>query len=172
MFSIIYEPVVLEGLKSYNNDVKYGYVQRELTNDEVEYLKLFEEEIEVRLKYRNQMRRWEILWDVRNFEKFSSRFEDNNEGSDIAGWDMDSQDITEILGMRYALNVKSLIFRDLVYSHIFLIDAAPLIHYCCSYTFNDKQLILLGDEHRKLNAVKIYFEAVICQYSFNMVEEA
>ncbi|GJS41174.1 retrovirus-related pol polyprotein from transposon TNT 1-94 [Tanacetum coccineum] len=90
MFSIIYEPVhgiiyknskkekrvmrhseihkfcdatlirVLEGLKSYNNDVKYGYVQRELTNDEVEYLKLFEEEIEVRLKYRNQMRRWEI----------------------------------------------------------------------------------------------------------------
>ncbi|GJX28125.1 hypothetical protein Tco_0236204 [Tanacetum coccineum] len=87
MFSIIYEPVhgiiynnskkekrvmrhseihkfcdatlirVLKGLKSYNNDVKYGYVQRELTNDEVEYLKLFEEEIKVRLKYRNQMRR-------------------------------------------------------------------------------------------------------------------
>ncbi|GJV60777.1 hypothetical protein Tco_1466877 [Tanacetum coccineum] len=51
---------VLEGLKSYNNDVKYGYVQRELTKDEVEYLKLFEEEIEVRLKYRNQMRRWEM----------------------------------------------------------------------------------------------------------------
>ncbi|GJX26094.1 hypothetical protein Tco_0232390 [Tanacetum coccineum] len=77
MFSIIYEPVhgiiyknskkekrvmrhseihkfcdatlirVLEGLKSFNNDVKYGYVKRELTNDEVEYLKLFEEEIEV-----------------------------------------------------------------------------------------------------------------------------
>ncbi|GJU43572.1 retrovirus-related pol polyprotein from transposon TNT 1-94 [Tanacetum coccineum] len=39
--------IVLEGLKSYNNDIKYGYVQRELTNDEVEYLKLFEEEIEV-----------------------------------------------------------------------------------------------------------------------------
>ncbi|GKB16047.1 hypothetical protein Tco_0849970 [Tanacetum coccineum] len=52
--------IVLEGLKSYNNDVKYGYVQRELINDEVEYLKLFEEEIEVRLKYRNQMRRWEM----------------------------------------------------------------------------------------------------------------
>ncbi|GJX82500.1 hypothetical protein Tco_0331981 [Tanacetum coccineum] len=90
MFSIIYEPVhgiiyknskkekrvmrhseihkfcdatlnrVLEGLKSYNNDVKYGYVQRELTNDEVKCLKLFEEEIEVRLKHRNQMRRWEM----------------------------------------------------------------------------------------------------------------
>ncbi|GJR54010.1 retrovirus-related pol polyprotein from transposon TNT 1-94 [Tanacetum coccineum] len=84
MFSIIYEPVhgiiyknskkekrvmrhleihkfcdatlnkVLEGLKSYNNDVKYGYVQRELTNDEVEYLKLFEEEIEVRLKHHKE----------------------------------------------------------------------------------------------------------------------
>ncbi|GJQ94612.1 hypothetical protein Tco_0005751 [Tanacetum coccineum] len=90
MFSIIYEPVhgiiyknskkekrvmrhseihkfcdatlnrVLEGLRSFNNDVKYGYIQRDLTNDEVEYLKLFEEEIEVRLKYRNQMRRWEM----------------------------------------------------------------------------------------------------------------
>ncbi|GKC22056.1 hypothetical protein Tco_1024206 [Tanacetum coccineum] len=52
--------IVLERLKSYNNDVKYGYVQRELTNDEVKYLKLFEEDIEVRLKYRNQMRRWEM----------------------------------------------------------------------------------------------------------------
>ncbi|GKA61996.1 hypothetical protein Tco_0761515 [Tanacetum coccineum] len=76
MFSIIYEPVhgimyknskkekrvmrhseihnfcdatlnrVLEGLRSYNNNVKYGYIQRDLTNEEVEYLKLFEEEIE------------------------------------------------------------------------------------------------------------------------------
>ncbi|GJU78366.1 hypothetical protein Tco_1275436 [Tanacetum coccineum] len=42
--------VFIKSLKSYNNDVKYGYVQRELTNDEVEYLKLFEEEIEVRLE--------------------------------------------------------------------------------------------------------------------------
>nr|GEW68218.1 hypothetical protein [Tanacetum cinerariifolium] len=41
---------VLEGLKSYNNDVKYSYIQRDLTKDEVEYLKLFEEEIEDRLK--------------------------------------------------------------------------------------------------------------------------
>ncbi|GJR58194.1 hypothetical protein Tco_1500356 [Tanacetum coccineum] len=52
--------IVLEGLRSFNNDVKYGYIQRDLTNDEVEYLKLFEEEIEVRLKYHNQMRRWEM----------------------------------------------------------------------------------------------------------------
>ncbi|GJV97486.1 hypothetical protein Tco_1549063 [Tanacetum coccineum] len=51
---------VLEGLKSYNNDVKYGYIQRDLTEDKVEYLKLFEKEIEVRLKYRNQMKRWEM----------------------------------------------------------------------------------------------------------------
>nr|GEY16101.1 putative reverse transcriptase domain-containing protein [Tanacetum cinerariifolium] len=41
---------VLEGLKSYNNDVKYGYIQRDLTKDDDEYLKLFEEEIEDRLK--------------------------------------------------------------------------------------------------------------------------
>ncbi|GJV60578.1 hypothetical protein Tco_1466678 [Tanacetum coccineum] len=91
MFSIIYEPVhgiiyknskkekrvmrhseihkfcdatlnrVLEGLKSYNNDVKYGYVQKDLTKDETEYLKLFEEEIEERLKHRRQMRRWEMF---------------------------------------------------------------------------------------------------------------
>ncbi|GJR50801.1 hypothetical protein Tco_1401322 [Tanacetum coccineum] len=90
MFSIIYEPVhgiiyknskkekrvmrhseihkfcdatlnrVLEGLKSYNNDVKYGYVQKDLTKDETEYLKLFEEEIEERLKHQRQMRRWEM----------------------------------------------------------------------------------------------------------------
>ncbi|GJS05555.1 hypothetical protein Tco_0322063 [Tanacetum coccineum] len=39
----------LEGLKSYYNDVKYCYVQKELTNDEFEFLKLFEEEFEVRL---------------------------------------------------------------------------------------------------------------------------
>ncbi|GKB33366.1 hypothetical protein Tco_0872767 [Tanacetum coccineum] len=33
---------VLEGLKSYNNDVKYGYVQKDLTKDEIELLKCFE----------------------------------------------------------------------------------------------------------------------------------
>nr|GEW26775.1 retrovirus-related Pol polyprotein from transposon TNT 1-94 [Tanacetum cinerariifolium] len=90
MFSIIYEPVhgiinknskkekrvmrysdihkvcdgtlnrVLEGLKSYNNDVKYDYIQKDLTKDKAEYLKLFEEETEVRFKYRKQMRRWEM----------------------------------------------------------------------------------------------------------------
>ncbi|GKC96008.1 hypothetical protein Tco_1161450, partial [Tanacetum coccineum] len=41
---------MLKGLKSYNNDVKYGYVQNELINDEVEFLKLFEEEIEIGIK--------------------------------------------------------------------------------------------------------------------------
>nr|GEX80934.1 hypothetical protein [Tanacetum cinerariifolium] len=48
---------VLEGLKIYNNDVRYGYNQRDPTKHEVEYLKLFEEDIEDRLKYRRQMRR-------------------------------------------------------------------------------------------------------------------
>ncbi|GJW57403.1 hypothetical protein Tco_0104134 [Tanacetum coccineum] len=51
---------VLEGLKSYNNDVKYGYVQKDLTKDKIEYLELFEDEIEERLKHQRQMRRWEM----------------------------------------------------------------------------------------------------------------
>nr|GEV06061.1 putative reverse transcriptase domain-containing protein [Tanacetum cinerariifolium] len=48
---------VLKGLKSYNNDVRYGYNQRDLTKDEVKYLKLFKEEIEDRWKYKRQIRR-------------------------------------------------------------------------------------------------------------------
>ncbi|GJX70198.1 hypothetical protein Tco_0307369 [Tanacetum coccineum] len=49
MFSIIYEPV--HGIIYKNN----------LTKDEAEYLKLFEEEIEERLKHRRQIRRWEVF---------------------------------------------------------------------------------------------------------------
>ncbi|GKA62321.1 hypothetical protein Tco_0761840 [Tanacetum coccineum] len=60
MFSIVSEPVVLEGLKSYNNDVKHKYVTQSLSNKYVEYLQLFMEEIEERLKHRDQMRRWEM----------------------------------------------------------------------------------------------------------------
>ncbi|GJV66762.1 hypothetical protein Tco_1482271 [Tanacetum coccineum] len=52
---------VLEGLKSYNNDVKYGYVTHNLSKKDVEYLQLFAEEIEERLKYHDQMRRWEMV---------------------------------------------------------------------------------------------------------------
>ncbi|GKE15356.1 retrovirus-related pol polyprotein from transposon TNT 1-94, partial [Tanacetum coccineum] len=94
MFSIIYEPLhgiiyknskkekwvmrhskiykfcdatlnrVLEGLKSYNNDVKYGYVQKDLTKDETEYLKLFEEEIEASKADENMgdVREWKTTW--------------------------------------------------------------------------------------------------------------
>ncbi|GJX77766.1 RNA-directed DNA polymerase, eukaryota [Tanacetum coccineum] len=64
VFSIISEPVVLEGLKSYNNDVKYGYVTHNLSKEDVEYLQLFAEEIEERFKFRDQMRRWEIEMDA------------------------------------------------------------------------------------------------------------
>ncbi|GJT40082.1 hypothetical protein Tco_0939947 [Tanacetum coccineum] len=53
------------GLKSYNNDIKYGYVQKDLTKGEVEYLKLFKEEIEERLKHHRQMRRWEMFMNGR-----------------------------------------------------------------------------------------------------------
>ncbi|GJU53103.1 hypothetical protein Tco_1226817 [Tanacetum coccineum] len=51
---------ILEGLKSYNNDVKHGYVTPSLSNEDAEYLQLFEEEIEERLKHRDQMRHWEM----------------------------------------------------------------------------------------------------------------
>ncbi|GJW31593.1 hypothetical protein Tco_0051625, partial [Tanacetum coccineum] len=47
---------VLEGLKSYNNDVKHGYITPSLSKEDAEYLHLFEEEIEERLKHRDQMR--------------------------------------------------------------------------------------------------------------------
>ncbi|GJV19526.1 retrovirus-related pol polyprotein from transposon TNT 1-94 [Tanacetum coccineum] len=60
VFSIVSEPRVLKGLKSYNNNVKHGYVTPSLSNEDVEYLQLFEEEIEERLKHRDQIRRWEI----------------------------------------------------------------------------------------------------------------
>ncbi|GJV19073.1 hypothetical protein Tco_1368093 [Tanacetum coccineum] len=36
---------VLKGLKSYNNDVKHGYVTPSLSKEDAEYLRLFEEEI-------------------------------------------------------------------------------------------------------------------------------
>ncbi|GJV93518.1 putative ribonuclease H-like domain-containing protein [Tanacetum coccineum] len=51
---------VMEGLKSYNNDVKYGYVSSSLSKEDAEYLQLFGEDIEVQLKYHDQMRHWEI----------------------------------------------------------------------------------------------------------------
>ncbi|GKD77674.1 hypothetical protein Tco_1340295 [Tanacetum coccineum] len=56
---------VLEGLKSYNNDVKHRYVTPSLSNKDVEYLQLFEEEIEERLKHRDQMRHWEMYMNGR-----------------------------------------------------------------------------------------------------------
>ncbi|GJS68709.1 hypothetical protein Tco_0683274 [Tanacetum coccineum] len=51
------------GIESYQQ--KYGYVQKDLTKEEAEYLKLFEEETEERLKHRRQMRRWEMFMNGR-----------------------------------------------------------------------------------------------------------
>ncbi|GKC69728.1 hypothetical protein Tco_1115611 [Tanacetum coccineum] len=59
--------LVFEGLKSYNNDVKYGYVKTSLSKEDAEYLQLFEEEIKEQLKHRDQMRRWEIYLVVVGF---------------------------------------------------------------------------------------------------------
>nr|GEY65684.1 hypothetical protein [Tanacetum cinerariifolium] len=60
---------VLEGLKSYNNDVNHGYVTPSLSKEDVECLRLFEEEIKERLKHRDQMRRWEMYVIRRNMLK-------------------------------------------------------------------------------------------------------
>ncbi|GJU72298.1 hypothetical protein Tco_1263703 [Tanacetum coccineum] len=60
MFSIIYEPVhriIYKNSKKEKRVMRHLEIHKELTNDEVEYLKLFEEDIEVRLKHHNQMRR-------------------------------------------------------------------------------------------------------------------
>ncbi|GJR19931.1 retrovirus-related pol polyprotein from transposon TNT 1-94 [Tanacetum coccineum] len=51
---------VWEGLNSYKNDVKHGYVTPSLSKEDVEYLQLFKEEIEEWLNHRDQMRRCEM----------------------------------------------------------------------------------------------------------------
>nr|GEZ13191.1 hypothetical protein [Tanacetum cinerariifolium] len=64
---------VLEGLKSYNNDVKHGYVTPSLSNEDVEYLQLFEGEIKERLEHHDQMRRWEIYVNERSLRSRRER---------------------------------------------------------------------------------------------------
>ncbi|GKF09445.1 hypothetical protein Tco_0043669, partial [Tanacetum coccineum] len=51
---------VLEKLKRYNKDVKYEYANPRPSDADVDYLKYYEEDIEDRLKHRDQMRCWEI----------------------------------------------------------------------------------------------------------------
>nr|GEU33657.1 hypothetical protein [Tanacetum cinerariifolium] len=48
---------VYKGLKSYNNNVKHGYVTPSLSNEDVESLQLFKKEIKEWLKHCDQMRR-------------------------------------------------------------------------------------------------------------------
>nr|GEX56540.1 hypothetical protein [Tanacetum cinerariifolium] len=60
---------VLKELKSYNNNVKHGYVTLSLSREDVEYLQLFEEEIKERLKHRNLMRCYEIQ-NEQNIQKY------------------------------------------------------------------------------------------------------
>ncbi|GKB12370.1 hypothetical protein Tco_0846293 [Tanacetum coccineum] len=63
MFSIIYEPVhgiIYKNSKKEKRVMRHSKIHKDLTNEVFEYLKLFEEVIGVRLKYRNQMRRWEM----------------------------------------------------------------------------------------------------------------
>ncbi|GJU62835.1 hypothetical protein Tco_1244670 [Tanacetum coccineum] len=50
---------VLEMVKKFNKDVKYGYVNPSPSDAYTEYLEFYEEYIEDRLKHRDQMRHWE-----------------------------------------------------------------------------------------------------------------
>ncbi|GJW67712.1 hypothetical protein Tco_0122136 [Tanacetum coccineum] len=61
---------VLERLRKYNKDVKYEYVDPSLSNADAEYLRYYKEDIEDRLKHRDQMRRWEMYV---NGKPFGSR---------------------------------------------------------------------------------------------------
>nr|GEZ38424.1 hypothetical protein [Tanacetum cinerariifolium] len=51
---------VLENLKKYNKDMKYGYADLRLSNDDVDYLKFYKEDIEDRLRHQEQLRRWKM----------------------------------------------------------------------------------------------------------------
>nr|GEW77874.1 hypothetical protein [Tanacetum cinerariifolium] len=66
---------IMEGSTSYNKDVKYGYVTHNLGKEDVEYLQLFAEDIEERLKYRDQMRRWEMYMNGRPLRLKRERLE-------------------------------------------------------------------------------------------------
>ncbi|GJS53884.1 hypothetical protein Tco_0492991 [Tanacetum coccineum] len=54
------ETGVLVILKKYSKDMKYGYIDSSPSDDDVEYLRYYEEDIENHLKHRDQMRRWEM----------------------------------------------------------------------------------------------------------------
>nr|GEX84437.1 hypothetical protein [Tanacetum cinerariifolium] len=107
---------LLEVLKSYNNDVRYGYNQRNLTKDEVEYVKLFEEEIEDRLMYRMQMRRLVplcfVIFDL------------------------------EPLSLSFDFVISSKIFKSLSFNHdrLFHLEILCLNHH--AYTFHHLESLL------------------------------
>ncbi|GKA05537.1 hypothetical protein Tco_0684657 [Tanacetum coccineum] len=52
--------MVLEMLKKYNKDVKYGYADPSPSDADARYLQFYEEYIKERLKNHDQIRRWEI----------------------------------------------------------------------------------------------------------------
>ncbi|GJU25194.1 hypothetical protein Tco_1163815 [Tanacetum coccineum] len=50
---------VLEKVKKFNLDVKHGYADLDLRDEDAEYMRFYEEYIQDRLRHREQMRRWE-----------------------------------------------------------------------------------------------------------------
>ncbi|GJZ88715.1 hypothetical protein Tco_0660497 [Tanacetum coccineum] len=122
----------LEGLKSYYNDVKYGYVQKELTNDEVEFLKLFEEEIEVRLNYRDQMRK---MGDYISFlHVFGALYYPKNDREDIGKLGAKG-DIDFFIG--YFADSCTYRFKTWASKHDFWTDQFRTRSYLCSVNNNN-----------------------------------
>ncbi|GJY48983.1 elongation factor 2-like protein [Tanacetum coccineum] len=60
---------VLEKVKKFNLDVKHGYADLELRNEDAEYIKFYEEYIIDRLRHQDQMRHWESYVNGRPLEK-------------------------------------------------------------------------------------------------------
>ncbi|GKC43207.1 hypothetical protein Tco_1060929 [Tanacetum coccineum] len=59
---------VLEKVKKFNLDVKYGYADPYLSDEDAEYMEFYVEYIQERLRHQDQMRRWESYVNGRPLE--------------------------------------------------------------------------------------------------------
>ncbi|GJT10671.1 hypothetical protein Tco_0857713 [Tanacetum coccineum] len=64
---------VLEKVKKFNLDVKHGYADPKLKNEDVEYMRFYEEYIIDHLRHRDQVRRWKSYVIGRPLEQRNER---------------------------------------------------------------------------------------------------
>ncbi|GJX75375.1 hypothetical protein Tco_0313970 [Tanacetum coccineum] len=62
-----------EKVKKFNMDVKHGYVDLDLSNEDAEYMEFYEEYIKECLRHRDQMRHWESYVNGRPLEQRNER---------------------------------------------------------------------------------------------------